>query len=1116
MKKTILYLFLLISTALFSQFQPTYPPLMACENTNGGFAVFNLTAQVPLILGNQSPNTYSVSFFETMVDATTNANPIVNASSYVNITPYSQTIYIGIVNINTNAISTATMSLIVNLRPVYQPLTLVSCYVQGLADFDLGTVAEGIWANNGNASNDIAISFHLSQTDAVNQQFPQEYYYLTDAPVTDMFINITNTQTGCTTIGVLVLIAENCGGNPCAAPQNLTASATTTTTSNLSWAPTDNGLGYDYIVLPSGAAAPNATSSGFVSTTSPQAQITQLTANTCYTFYVRTYCTITQKSAWSLGNNFCTAATAIYCGNTFVDNGGPNEDYSLYSDSYTTVCPSTAGDVVTVTFTSFDTEAQWDGLYVFNGNSINATQIASANGPGNGSLATLAGAFWGTAIPGPFTSSSPDGCLTFRFISDGSVVRPGWVANITCAPPATCLPITQVASTAITPTSATLSWSNPNSATNFEVLATPQGSPVPLASATGFTVTTVNPFVLVGLSPNTCYTVYVRTRCASDDAGAWSAGHTFCTLIAPPACGGNFVDNGGLTADYNNNSNSTTTICPTLPQQLVTVSFSAFNTEENWDALYVYDGATVTSPQIASQNGPANVPGGVAGGYWGTEIPGPFTSSSPDGCLTFVFRSDTSVSRPGWVANVTCDIVDRVILHAFLDSNNNGIKDNNETSFNHGSFMVDTNNSGSSTEIFSPEGYHVITDSNGTASFDINYQVQSEYGPYFSAGSIGYNNITIPIGGGTQTLYFPIAITQAYSDVAVTIIPINAPRAGITNYKNEVVVTNLGTQTIASTTVNFVKDSALGIANVSDTGATITPTGFTRVFTNLLPNESRSVVVNMIVPAIPTVSIGQILTNSATVSPPSNDIIASNNVASMSQPIIAAYDPNDKMESHGGRIQFDTFAQDDFLFYTIRFENTGTINAIDVKITDLLDSRIDEASVRMLATSHPYLLTRTGSYLVWDFVDIQLPVSIPNTLLGKGFITFKVKLKPGFAVGDIIPNEANIFFDTNPAITTNSFNTVFTPTLGTSTFINSDVVIYPNPATTMVQIALNNSSETINSVVVYDLMGKNVMLINDLNSSQFTLNTSTLSKGIYMLEINSNTDAKLVKKLVIK
>ena len=1115
MKKTILYLFLLFSTALFSQFQSTYPPLMTCENTNGGFAVFNLTSQVPLILGNESPNTYSVSFFETMLDATTNANPIVNASSYLNITPYSQTIYIGIVNINTNAISIATMSLIVNLRPVYQQLTLNSCYVQGLADFDLGSVAEGIWANNGNASNDIAISFHLSQADAVNQQFPQEYYYLTDAPVTDMFINITNTQTGCTTIGVLVLIAENCGGNPCVAPTDLSASATTNT-ANLSWATTGNGLGYDYIILPSGSAAPVDTTPGFVSTTTSQAQITQLTANTCYTFYVRTYCSITQKSVWSVDYNFCTLTIAMSCGSTFVDNGSANGDYSLNLDSTTTLCPSTAGDVVTVTFTSFDTEAQWDGLYVFNGNSINSPQIASANGPGNASLSTLAGAFWGTSIPGPFTSGSPDGCLTFRFISDGSVVRPGWVANITCAPPATCLPITQVASTTITSTSATLSWSNPNSATNFEVLATPQGSPVPLASATGFTVTTVNPFVLVGLSPNTCYTVYVRTRCASDDAGAWSAGHTFCTLIAPPACGGNFVDNGGLSADYNNNSNSTTTICPTLPQQLVTVSFSAFNTEENWDALYVYDGATVTSPQIASQNGAANVPGGVAGGYWGTEIPGPFTSSSPDGCLTFVFRSDTSVSRPGWVANVTCDIVDRVILHAFLDSNNNGIKDNNETSFNHGSFMVDTNNSGTSTEIFSPEGYHVITDSNGTASFDINYQVQLEYSSNFSAGSTAFNNITIPIGGGTQTLYFPITLTQAYSDVAIAIIPINAPRAGITNYKNEIVVSNLGTQTIASTTLNFVKDSALGIANVSDNGATITSTGFTRVFTNLLPNESRSIIVNMIVPSIPTVSIGQIVTNTATVSPSSNDLITSNNTASMSQPVVAAYDPNDKMESHGGRIQFDGFTPDDYLFYTIRFENTGTINAINVKITDLLDNAIDETSVRMLTSSHPYLLTRTDSDLVWDFIDIQLPVSIPNTLLGKGFITFKVKLKPGFAVGDIIPNTANIFFDTNPAIVTNTFNTEFVQLLSNTTFTDGNIVVYPNPATTMVQIALNNSSETINSVLVYDLLGKNVMLINDVNSSQFTLNTSTLSKGIYMLEIRSNTNAKLVKKLVIK
>ncbi len=79
--------------------------------------------------------------------------------------------------------------------------------------------------------------------------------------------------------------------------------------------------------------------------------------------------------------------------------------------------------------------------------------------------------------------------------------------------------------------------------------------------------------------------------------------------------------------------------------------------EANWDALYVYHGnAAVPANLIASANGAGNVPGGLAGGYWGTTIPCPFTSADASGCLTFVFRSDGSGTFAGWASNITCRI----------------------------------------------------------------------------------------------------------------------------------------------------------------------------------------------------------------------------------------------------------------------------------------------------------------------------------------------------------------------------------------------------------------------------------------------------------------------------
>jgi gliding motility-associated-like protein len=449
----------------------------------------------------------------------------------------------------------------------------------------------------------------------------------------------------------------------CAQPTNLSTSALLSTSVNMAW--TNNApsaTSWQVLALPCGSPAPTPLSTGFVSAPTNPFVLTGLSANTCYTLYVRSVCSPTDNSIWSTGVNITTQIAPPVCGGFFYDAGGPSANYANNSDITTTICPINPGDIVTVTFTAFNTEANWDGLYVFNGNSILAPQIASAN-PAANVPGGLAGSYWGTVIPGPFESSSPDGCLTFRFRSDGSVNLAGWAANVTCAPPPTCVKPTNVTLTTITSNSATISWNQPTNpdssvASAWEILALPCGSPLPTATTPGFVSAPTNPFVLTGLSPTTCYTFYVRAVCSPTDSSAYSGGVNGTTQVAPPICGGVYTDAGGSAANYPNNSDSTVTICPTNPGEIVTVTFTIFNTEATWDGLYVFDGNSITAPQITSTNGAGNVPGGLPGSFWGNltgaNLPGPFESSSPDGCLTFRFRSDGSVNNPGWVANVSC------------------------------------------------------------------------------------------------------------------------------------------------------------------------------------------------------------------------------------------------------------------------------------------------------------------------------------------------------------------------------------------------------------------------------------------------------------------------------
>jgi gliding motility-associated-like protein len=435
-----------------------------------------------------------------------------------------------------------------------------------------------------------------------------------------------------------------CGPAPtCPKPTALVSSAVTSTNATLAWTSNSTATTWHVLALPCGSPLPIDTTTGWTSVTTNPYTLTGLLPDTCYTLYVRGECSQTDLSLWSQGINITTQPVPPACGGTFTDPGGSTGNYANNANVTTTICP-TGTDLVTVSFISFATENGFDRLRVFDG--------LDASAP-------LIGNFTGTALPPDVTSSVPGGCLTFVFTSDGSVTAAGWVANVICAPAPTCPKPTSLVTSAVTSTNATLAWTSNSTATTWHVLALPCGSPAPTDTATGWTSVTTNPYTLTGLLPDTCYTLYVRGECSPTDLSLWSQGINITTQPVPPACGGIFTDIAGANANYANNSNSTITICPTIPGEQVTVIFTSFLTESNFDGLYVYDGDSTIAPstQIPSANGPGFGQLTTPGAFWGNlnaNLPGPFTASGPTGCLTFQFISDGSVNNPGWVANVLC------------------------------------------------------------------------------------------------------------------------------------------------------------------------------------------------------------------------------------------------------------------------------------------------------------------------------------------------------------------------------------------------------------------------------------------------------------------------------
>jgi uncharacterized repeat protein (TIGR01451 family) len=454
---------------------------------------------------------------------------------------------------------------------------------------------------------------------------------------------------------------------------------------------------------------------------------------------------------------------------------------------------------------------------------------------------------------------------------------------------------------------------------------------------------------------------------------------------------------------------------------------------------------------------------------------------------------------------IVLNLSDGLKLNAFIDSDLNGIQNNLEINFPYGRYNCSTSN-GTTHNIYTSEPYFLY-ESNASTTYDLAYTIPAPYNTYNTSSTL-YSNVTVPSGSGITTKNF-LVTTTPYQDLGTFLIQYCfPPRPGLI-HKTEIVYRNYSNQLIPSGTVTFTKPSAVTITSTTQAGVSITPTGFTYNFNNLLPYETRYISVDMLVPSIPVVSLGDSLNSSTSITVPTGDIDTTNNSFSLNETVVGAYDPNDKMESHGGRILISSFTSNDYLTYTIRFENTGTASANFIKITDVLDDKLEPSSLRMVDASSNYVLDRVGPYLTWKFNEINLPPSIPETTIGKGYVTFQIKPKPGYAVGDIIPNFASIYFDTNPAIITNVFNTEFVSSLSNEAFVFDNFNYFPNPVKNNLSIS---NGLAIEKIKVTSVLGQ-VIITKEINAKHHEIDLSSLEKGVYFVTIMCQDSEKTIKIL---
>lgn len=192
---------------------------------NGIIQSFNLGSQIPTLLGTQDPADFTVTFHLSENDAISGSNAIANPTSYENITPNLQTIYVRVQDNATGCFtSDISFDLIVNAVPIVNPVSnLEVCDddSDGSArngfsqSFDLESQTALVL--NGQDPNIFTVTYHASLANAQSGASPLLSPFSNSVPFSQtIYVRVANGDTGCsngiTTFDVIVNpepIAEN-------------------------------------------------------------------------------------------------------------------------------------------------------------------------------------------------------------------------------------------------------------------------------------------------------------------------------------------------------------------------------------------------------------------------------------------------------------------------------------------------------------------------------------------------------------------------------------------------------------------------------------------------------------------------------------------------------------------------------------------------------------------------------------------------------------------------------------------------------------------------------------------------------------------------------------------
>lgn len=455
------------------------------------------------------------------------------------------------------------------------------------------------------------------------------------------------------------------------------------------------------------------------------------------------------------------------------------------------------------------------------------------------------------------------------------------------------------------------------------------------------------------------------------------------------------------------------------------------------------------------------------------------------------------INGANYVAVYT-DSANLITGSSFYDANSNGIFDGSEIACSANLAL----NNGASTINTIINGDYII--GVGTGSYTSSIVNPPLYYNYSPAGYTStFATLSSQVDSNKHFAFQPI---PNQSDLVIDLVT-GFFRPGF-NGVAYLTLNNIGTTPESGSISLLFDNSSITINNISPAASSIIANSANLSY-SLNPGESISFVISYAVDV--NAILGTTFQSTASAIN-ANDLTSQNNTIVLNSFITGAYDPNMK-EVSDAAIFPDFVMNNEYLEYTIHFQNTGNDTAFTVLLIDTLSNYIDLSSFEIISSSHPVIVNNYEGVFWFRFNHINLPDSTTNEIASHGYVKYRVRLKSTITVGITIKNTAYIYFDFNEAIVTNTASTFFS-TLGATTALSSNTLsVYPNPVLNENVMVESNSS--INNIELYDVAGKLVATYPGNGSLNKVLDLKKLNKGMYLIKVITNQNVfeqRLIKQ----